>query len=67
MLQNMLYNNNYFSISGFGTGRALKGVVASYQAALSKEYTPLKRVKPVLTWSRGYPGHNKMVSEGQIQ
>ena len=46
---------------------ALKGVVASYQAALSEEYTPLERVQPVLTWSRGCPGHNKMVSEGQIQ
>ena len=45
----------------------LKGVVASYQAALSEEYTPLERVKPVLTWSRGCPGHNKMVSEVQIQ
>ena len=30
-----------------------KGVVASYQAALSEEYTPLEGVKPVLTWSKG--------------
>ena len=44
-----------------------KGVVASYQAALSEEYTPLERVQQVLTWSRGYPGHNKMVSGDQIQ
>ena len=42
-----------------------KGVVASYQAALSEEYTPLERVKPVLTWSRGCPGLNKMVSDDQ--
>ena len=42
-----------------------KGVVASYQAAFSEEYTPLERVKPVLTWSKGGPGHNKMVSDEQ--
>ena len=43
----------------------MKGVVASYQAALSEEYTPLERVKPVLTWSRGCPGLNKMASDDQ--
>ena len=45
----------------------MKGVVASYQAALSEEYTPLEGVKPVLTWSKGCPGHNKMVSDALIQ
>ena len=45
--------------------KSLKGVVASYQAAFSEEYTPLERVKPVLTWSRGGPGHNKVVSDDQ--
>ena len=44
-----------------------KGVVASYQAALSEEYTPLERVQPVLTWSRGCPGHNKIESGDQIE
>ena len=47
------------------TGR--KGVVASSQAALSEEYTPLERVQPVLTWSRGCPGHNKIESGDQIE
>ena len=44
-----------------------KGIVASYQAALSEEYLPLERVQPVLTWSRQCPGYDKMVSEDQIQ
>ena len=42
-----------------------KGVAASYQNALSEEYIPLERVKLVLTWSRGCPGHDKMVSDDQ--
>ena len=45
----------------------LKGVVAFYQAALREEYAPLERGYLVLTWSRGGPGHNKMVSKDQIQ
>ena len=44
-----------------------KGVVASYQAAISEEYTPMEGVKPVLTWSKRCPGHNKMVFKDQIQ
>ena len=46
-----------------------KGVVTYYQAALSKEFTPLDItcVKPGLFLSRGGPGQTKMVSEVQIQ
>jgi len=43
-----------------------KGVVASYRATLSEEYTPLEGVKPVLTWFKGCPGHNQIISEDQM-
>ena len=44
----------------------VKGVVASYQAAVSEEYSPLEVVFPVLNWSIGDPGHIKSVSEDEI-
>ena len=44
-----------------------KGIVASYQAALSEEYLPLERVQPVLTWSRQCPEYDKVVSENQME
>ena len=44
-----------------------KGVVASYQVALSKEQTPLEGGYPVLTWLRDDPGYKKMVSEDKTK
>ena len=45
----------------------LKGVVVSYQAALSYEFTPLEGSYAVLTLTRGGAVHNKMVFEDQSQ
>ena len=49
MFQNSL--KDFFKIVSW------KGIVVSYQDALSEEYTPLDMVYPVLTWAKGNPGH----------